>query len=99
MQQLQFMKAEIIEKVNAALGKKTVGNIFFNLGQIETPIPKARKTAFVLDEAAFPLKPRDHKLMREALRNITDPELESVIKRAMKKGIIRRRMLDEGKVR
>lgn len=99
MQQLQFMKAEIIEKVNAALGKKTVGNIFFNVGQIETPVPKARKKAFVLDEAAFPLKPRDHKLMREALQNVKDPELESVIKRAMKKGIIRRRMLDEGKVR
>ena len=99
MQQLQFMKAELLDKVNHALGKKAVHNIFFNIGIIEPPESRPIKQAFHLDEAAYPLKPRDLRLIREALENVKDPEMVKAIEKAMKKGVIRRKMIDAGKVR
>jgi hypothetical protein len=99
MQQLQFMKPELIEKVNAALGKEAVNNIFFNVGVIEPQPVKVPKEVFRLNEEDFPLKPRDIRIMQESLAEITDPELEKAIERAMRKGIIRRKMIDEGKSR
>lgn len=99
MQQLQFMKPELIEKVNAALGKEAVHNIFFNVGVIEPQPVKTRKEAFRLQEDEFPLKLRDKRIIREALAGIKDPELGKAIERAMRKGIIRRKMIDEGKDR
>lgn len=99
MQQLQFMKPELIEKVNAALGKEAVNNIFFNVGVIEPQPVKVPKEVFRLNEEEFPLKPRDIRIMQESLAEIKDPELEKAIERAMRKGIIRRKMIDEGKSR
>ncbi|MEN6464202.1 MAG: DUF721 domain-containing protein [Syntrophaceae bacterium] len=99
MQQLQFMKAELIEKVNAALGKEAVDNIFFNVGVIEPQPVKVRKEVFRLNEKDFPLKPRDRRIIEESLAEIKDPELGKAIERAMRKGIIRRKMIDEGKSR
>jgi len=99
MQQLQFMKPELIEKVNTALGKEAVNNIFFNVGVIEPQPVKPRKEAFQLNEKDFPLKPRDERIMKESLAGIKDPELGKAIERAMRKGIIRRKMIDEGKDR
>ncbi len=99
MQQLQFMKQELIEKVNAALQKDAVSDIFFNVGVID-PLPAApKKKDFRLDESSFPLKPRDKRLIKETLSLVKDPELGRIIERAMKKGIIRRKMIDEGKAR
>lgn len=99
MQQLQFMKAELIEKVNAALGKDAVDNIFFNVGVIEPAPSKPAKKEFRLNEKDFPLKPRDKRIIQESLAGIKDPELGKAIERAMRKGIIRRKMIDEGKAR
>jgi hypothetical protein len=98
MQQLQFMKSELIEKVNAVLGKDVIGNIFFNVGVIETQPVKAAKKTFKLNEEDFPLKQRDKRIIEESLAPIKDPELGKAIERAMRKGIIRRKMIDEGKV-
>ena len=99
MQQLQFMKTELIEKVNTALGKGAVHNIFFNLGVIEPQPAKPGKQEFHLDENAFPLKPRDQRMIQESIAQIKDTELGKAIERAMRKGIIRRKMLDDGKSR
>lgn len=96
MQQLQFMKTELIEKVNTALGKEAVNNIFFNVGAIEPQPSKIPKKEFRLNEHDFPLKPRDKRIMQESLAAIKDPDLGEVIERAMRKGIIRRKMIDEG---
>jgi hypothetical protein len=99
MQQLQFMKKELLEKVNAALQKDVVSDIFFNVGVIEHQPAAPKKQDFRLDESSFPLKPRDKRLIKETLSRVKDPELGRVIERAMKKGIIRRKMIDEGKAR
>jgi hypothetical protein len=99
MQQLQFMKQELIAKVNAALGKEAVHNIFFNVGVIEPQPVKAKKEAFRLNEKDFPLKPRDERMIQKSLAEIKDPELGKAIEHAMRKGIIRRKMIDEGKSR
>lgn len=99
MQQLQFMKKELLEKVNAALQKDAVSDIFFNVGVIEHQPRAPKKQDFRLDESSFPLKPRDKRLIKETLSRVKDPELGRVIERAMKKGIIRRKMIDEGKAR
>lgn len=99
MQQLQFMKKELLEKVNAALQKEAVSDIFFNVGVIEHQPAVPKKPDFRLDESSFPLKPRDKRLIKETLSRVKDPELGRIIERAMKKGIIRRKMMDEGKAR
>ena len=99
MQQLQFMKKELLEKVNAALQKEAVSDIFFNVGVIEHQPAAPKKHDFRLDESSFPLKPRDKRLIKETLSRVKDPELGRIIERAMKKGIIRRKMMDEGKAR
>jgi hypothetical protein len=36
MQQLQFLKPELIEKLNETLGKNLVGDIKFKIGPIDT---------------------------------------------------------------
>ena len=93
------MKKELLEKVNAALQKDAVGDIFFNVGVIEHQPRAPKKQDFRLDESSFPLKPRDKRLIKETLSRVKDPELGRVIERAMKKGIIRRKMIDKGKAR
>ncbi len=90
LQQLRFMKQEIMDKVNSEFKGGGITNIHFSIGDI----PKA----FVKPEDRFIdpdlrlLKERDKRIIRENLAQIRDKELKDILKRVMTKEIIKRRM-------
>ncbi|HEY3302223.1 MAG TPA: DUF721 domain-containing protein [Candidatus Binatia bacterium] len=77
MQQLQYLKDTIADKINQTLGKEVVKNIFFVTGKVEA------KAAAQTNEAPEPSPPSasPSKLDEEMLGSIKDPE----IRRALKK--------------
>lgn len=78
MQQLQYVKEMIAEKLNKDLGSEVVKNIFFFIGKIApaTPEPTAKDHAAMEEPSqAMP------QLHDECLQSINDPE----IRRALKK--------------
>jgi len=95
MHQLQFMKQEIIDKINKSMGRKTIKNIYFSIGATSPAIPKNK------EKFSFPhqyiLNKRDTKMIKESADSISDMELSHILKRVMTKEIIRRRMREESK--
>jgi len=90
MQQLRFMKQEIMDKVNAEWEKEEIRNIHFTIGDIpSTPAPQAGYTA---DFNPRLLKERDKRVIRENLSRIEDEELRGILKRVMIKETIKRRL-------
>jgi predicted nucleic acid-binding Zn ribbon protein len=79
MQQLQFMKQMIAEKLNQRLKKEIVKNIFFVVGPIHSPSPPETT-------AAAPSAAMDHerKVDQQFLETVTDPELRQAFKRLLK---------------
>jgi hypothetical protein len=92
MQQLRFMKQEIMDKVNDEWGKNEIKNIYFAIGDIpHTPVKPADAAA---DFSPRLLKERDKRLIRENLSRIGDEGLRDVLKKVMTKEIIRRRLAE-----
>ncbi len=79
MQQLQYMKDMIVEKLNQRLGKEVVKNIFFVVGKVETegPPPKHEQSQ-ATDRSQPESKSR---LDEEQLRSIRDPEIRQSLQR------------------
>jgi hypothetical protein len=50
MQQLQFLKPTLLEKINNFLGEPLIQDIRFKLGKISPPIPNPPKTYLLEDE-------------------------------------------------
>lgn len=90
MQQLSFMKQEIMDKVNDKWGKKEIKNIYFTIGDI--PPAPTRPADDAVDFNPRLLKERDKRLIRENLSRIEDKELKGILKKLMTKEIIKRRM-------
>ncbi|MCX5851223.1 MAG: DUF721 domain-containing protein [Deltaproteobacteria bacterium] len=90
MLQLQFMKQEIIEKINSLSGAHTVDTIFFTVGHTATrPSIDSRRN----DNMPAPtLSDREMKLIQESSELVHDEELRSIIRRVMKKNIINRKI-------
>jgi len=79
MQQLQYMKDMIAEKLNQRLGKEVVKNIFFVVGKVETkgPPPKHEQS-----QATSRSQPESKsRLDEEQLRSIRDPEIRQSLQR------------------
>ena len=79
MQQLQYMKEMIAEKLNQRVGKEVVKNIFFVVGKVEVdePPPKA-------EEPSAPARPQpgsESMPAEEQLRSIRDPEIRQSLQR------------------
>ena len=91
MHQLQFVKNEIMEKLNEILGKESVRNIFFSIGEVSA-VQKKKDDPFTLKPDQHPLKDRDKRLIEECTASISDRELNEILKRAMTRTIIRRKM-------
>ncbi|MBW2558441.1 MAG: DUF721 domain-containing protein [Deltaproteobacteria bacterium] len=90
MQQLRFMKQEIMDKVNLEWKKEEIKNIYFSIGDIHhTPEKLADHP---IDFSLYPLKERDKRLIRENLSQIDDEELKDILKKVMTKEIIKRRL-------
>ena len=90
MQQLHFLKGELIEKVNALMEKASVKDIRFSIGQLPS-------SEGIGEDAAAPplstdlLKERDKKMMEACLASLKDEELKDILKRVMTREITRRR--------
>ena len=79
MQQLQYMKEMIAEKLNQRVGKEVVKNIFFVVGKVEAdePPPKA-------EDPSTPPRPQpgsESIPAEEQLRSIQDPEIRQSLQR------------------
>jgi hypothetical protein len=97
MQELQFMKQEITNRLNAEMGSKTLKNIHFSIGHTVPPPPPADpKTSNVKVSGDFTLKEREKRLITKTTATINDSELKKIIKRIMKREIINRKMSGDG---
>ena len=96
MQQLHFLKEEIIEKINQSLEGAKIKNIYFSIGEIPSAPLKGEEQLPFLMEKHF-LKDRDRKLIEESIASLPDQELREILKRAMTKEISRRRFMENQK--
>ncbi len=92
MQQLHFMKQEILEKVNTEWGNDGIKNIHFAIGDI--PSVPIRREDHISDFNPRLLKERDKRLIRENLSQIRDTELKAILKKVMTREIIKRKLSD-----
>lgn len=80
MQQLQFMKEMIADKLNQRLGDEIVKNIFFMVGRIDTAeADSAAKTAEPQAEENTALEAND-----EFLESIGDPPIRAAFKKLLR---------------
>lgn len=93
LQQLHFMKPEIIEKFNVLNQKEPVKDILFAVGDIAAPSSANTGPVYGTDDPPA-LKARDKKMIEKSLTAIADTELRDILKRTMTKEIIRRRMME-----
>ncbi len=90
LHQLQFMKEEILLKMNELTGKEEFRRLFFSIGEIPAPPPDV---AVPPPGAPIvtPLRKRDREMIRESLAALRDPELREILERVMVREISRRR--------
>ena len=77
MQQLQFMKEMIAEKLNHRLNKEVVKNIFFVVGRIDSPKPSETRTS-------TPPIDQEPKIDQQFLESVSDPELRQAFIKLLK---------------
>lgn len=81
MQQLSFLKPELISKLNAEMGEEIVREIFMKAGKVKplttSAAPAARKRR--------QLTPDELTWISEQAASVTDPDLRAVFERLIKK--------------
>jgi hypothetical protein len=93
LHQLQFLKEEILGKVNELSEKEEIRNLFFSIGEIPPP-PLGAADPLQAIPVPKPLRKRDREMMRESLDAVRDPELRGILERVMAREISRRRELE-----
>jgi len=83
IQQLQFLKSTLIEKINAYLGESLIEDIRFKLGKIAPPIPAPSKT---LPWQGEDLDERTSKQIESLLQKIDDEEVRKGLRDFLMKG-------------
>ncbi len=96
MHQLQFMKEEILCKVNELVSPEEFRNLHFSVGEIPT-LPPGGAAGPVPEPSLRPLTGRDRSMVRESLAAVRDPELQAVLERVMVREIGRRREREKRK--
>lgn len=86
IQELQFMRTELLAKIREAFPSLVVDGIRFELGT-EADKPKDGAAAGNTPFESQPLSPDEIMFAREALRPITDDETRSVIRRLIEKDL------------
>ncbi len=89
MQQLQFMKQDILEQLNGALGGVIVKNIFFTIGHFP-PSPSGEGSDPVYSDEDV-LTERDTRTIEQCASAVKDAELGEILKRVMTKDLMRRK--------
>ncbi|MCX7981974.1 MAG: DUF721 domain-containing protein [Syntrophales bacterium] len=94
LQELRFLKEEIILRFNEVSQIAPIENIRFLLGEI--PIHNGEETKGTpLPSLKDFLTPRDKRMMESSLEKIKDPELRGILRRVMEKEIGRRRLREK----
>ena len=83
MQQLQFLKSTLLEKVNTYLGEPLIQDIRFKLGKIAPPLPTPSKTDTWQRED---LDEETRKRIEGLLQKIEDGEVRRTLKDVLVKG-------------
>ncbi len=91
--QLQFLKEELIGRLNRLLGEESVQNLYFSIGEVGPP---KKKAPFALHPEGHPLQEREKKLIAAWTAPLSDPELAESVRRAITNHLIRRKMDDAG---
>lgn len=93
LQQLHFLKPEILGKLRPLLPSSELKDIRFSLATAPPPDSvRGRDTKLSLDHRY--LKNRDKKMIEECRQGVKDPELGEIIARVMTKEILRRRVIE-----
>jgi predicted nucleic acid-binding Zn ribbon protein len=87
MHELQFMKQDILAKLNGILGETKVAQIRFFIGEVEAAPAKRDEQALLVD--ARDMNPAEKDFIAGTISDVTDPELREVLKRAMIRSIQR----------
>jgi len=78
MHQLQFMKGDILEKLNERLGGKTpLVNLFFSIDKFDRPPDPVSRSH------PHPLSDRDRKWIDSQVSSLRDEELREILKKTM----------------
>ena len=88
MQQLQYMKEMIAEKLNTRLNKEVVKNIFFVVGRISAEALKEESTS----APQTPGESSERTIDEAFLESIKDPEIKQAFKKLLK-GYARRKLI------
>jgi predicted nucleic acid-binding Zn ribbon protein len=80
MQQLQYMKEMIAEKLNQRLKGEIVRNIFFVVGKIDADVLEVKSRA----ERPEPARTDDGQIDQEFLNTVEDPEIRQAFKKLLK---------------
>lgn len=97
MQQLHFLKGEIIENINRHMEKDFIKNIFFSVGELP-PASRRHQDLVSFFPESFPLSDRDKEVIEKSISSVPDQELKEILKRVMIKDMIRRRLSGTRKV-
>jgi hypothetical protein len=89
MHELQFMKQDIISKLNGILGETKVSQIRFFIGEVEAP--RARQAVPNVPPDARDLKAEEKDYIRETLAGVADPDLKDILQKTMTRSILRGR--------
>ena len=89
MHELQFMKQDIISKLNGILGGPKVSQIRFFIGEVEAPHARHAGPDVLLD--ARDLKAEEKDYIRETLACVADPDLKDILQKTMTRSILRGR--------
>jgi predicted nucleic acid-binding Zn ribbon protein len=95
VQQLHFMKEEIVNKLNELFGKIVVEEIRFLAGH--TPASEKEQGNISISKKTV-LKKRDKEMIEACTDSLADQELAGVLKRVMQLEISRRRRMENEKV-
>jgi predicted nucleic acid-binding Zn ribbon protein len=95
VQQLHFVKEDILRKLNQLSGKTEIKEIRFIVGHA---IVREKEQERAAEENKTVLKKRDKKMIAECTENLADQELSDILKRVMQLEISRRRQRESGKV-
>jgi predicted nucleic acid-binding Zn ribbon protein len=96
VQQLHFVKEEILRKLNELSAKPQIKEIRFIVGHTNLQQKEQGNTSHSRKPV---LKKRDREMIAECTDSLADQELAAVLKRVMQLEISRRRRLENGKVR
>jgi hypothetical protein len=94
IQQLHFIKDEIMLILNAIYGKNIVKEIRFSIGYLAEDKPSVSAK----NNQAF-LHDRDKKMIAACTSSLSDPELAAIFRRVMRGEISRRRRLEAQQAR